>query len=107
MLHTCVLPFPVVDYDSVSGSSWIGLVAPDASSHVAGTGSEAATAWAGCDADDAVLVTLQHELSIAGSWIPELNTTILGAGKNPVSIGCESYRENKVLIKVSGKIEFG
>lgn len=101
MLHTYALPFPAIDYYFISGSSWIWLVAPDASSHITGTGSKAATAWAGCDADNAVLVTLQHELSIAGSWIPELNTAILGAGKNPVSIGSEGNREHEILIIVS------
>jgi hypothetical protein len=77
--------------------SWIGLVAPDPCSHVTTTGREAATAWAGCHANDRVLVALQHELCVAGSWVPELDTTILGARKDPGSIRSERNRENEVL----------
>jgi hypothetical protein len=56
---------------------WIWLVAPDSSAHITRTSSKAAAAGAGCNRNDGVLVTLQHELGVAGSWVPELNTTIL------------------------------
>lgn len=76
----------------------VWLVAPDSRSHVTRTSGKGATTWAWSHADDRVLVALQHELSIAGSWVPELNTTILGSGKNPVSVWSKGDGENKVLV---------
>lgn len=76
----------------------VRLVAPDSRSHVTRTGSEAATTWAWRHADDRVLVALQHELSVAGSWVPELNTAILGSREDPVSVWCKSNGEDKVLM---------
>lgn len=43
-------------------------------------------------------MTLQHELRVASSGIPELNTSILGAGEDPVSIWGQRNRENEVLV---------
>lgn len=43
-------------------------------------------------------MTLQHELRIACSGIPELNAAVLGPGEYPVSIWGESDGENKVLL---------
>ena len=46
-----------------------------------------------------VLVALQHHLSIASNWVPELNATILGATHDPLAIGREADAKNKVLRK--------
>jgi hypothetical protein len=43
-------------------------------------------------------VTLEHELRSAGARIPELYTTILRAGKHPVSIRSKSHRQDKVPV---------
>jgi len=84
---------------SPSRRLWVvWLVAPDSRSHVTRAGSEAATTWTWRHADDRILVALQHELSVAGSGVPELNTAVLGSGENPVSIWSKSDREDKVLV---------
>jgi hypothetical protein len=57
--------------------SRIWLVTPDSSAHITRTSSKAATTGAGSNRNDGVLVALQHELGVAGSWVPELDTTIL------------------------------
>jgi hypothetical protein len=43
-------------------------------------------------------VALQHELSVASSGIPKLNTAVFGSGEDPVSVGREGDGEDKVLI---------
>jgi hypothetical protein len=45
-------------------------------------------------------VALQHELRVARSWVPKLDTTVLGAGEDPGSIWGESNGENKVLLSL-------
>jgi hypothetical protein len=45
-------------------------------------------------------VTLQHELRVAGPGIPELNTSVLGAGEDPVSVWSQRNRENEVLVSL-------
>ena len=46
-------------------------------------------------------MALQHELGIAGTRIPELDTSVLRSGEDPGSIRCESNGENEVLSRVS------
>jgi len=78
------------------------LVAPDSRPHITRSSRERTTRWARRNADDGVLVTLQHELRVSGSGIPELDTTVLGSGENPVSVGSKSNRENEVLVSLEG-----
>lgn len=59
---------------------WVVRVLPDSGPHVTATCSKAASAWAGSNADDTVLVSLQHKLGIASSGVPELYSPVLGTG---------------------------
>ena len=43
-------------------------------------------------------MALQHELGIACSRVPELDTTILGAGEDPVPVWGERDGEHEVLV---------
>lgn len=47
-------------------------------------------------------MSLQHELRVAGSGIPELNATVLGARENPRSVGGEGNGEDEVLVTLEG-----
>ena len=80
----------------------VAAVRPDTSAHVARTGGEVAAHRAGRDGDDRVLVTLQHKLCVTRPGVPELDTTVLGTGQDPLGIGGESDGEDEILIKVSG-----
>ena len=42
---------------------------------------------------------------MAGSRVPELDASVLGAGKHPVSVRGESDGENKILVYVSRAYE--
>ena len=79
----------------------VWLVCPDSCAHISTSCRECSTNWTRRDGNHTVLVALQHELGVAGSWVPELDSTVLGAGKNPVSVWGKSNRENKVLVNVS------
>ena len=67
------------------------LIAPDPRAHITRASSEVVPGRAGRDRDDRVLVTLQHELGVARSWVPELHAAVLGARKHPVSVWGEGY----------------
>ena len=47
-------------------------------------------------------MALEHELSLAGSRVPELHTTVLATGHDPLAIGSESDAEDKVLVALEG-----
>jgi len=47
-------------------------------------------------------VALEHELSLAGSRVPELHTTILATGHDPLAIRSEGDAEDKVLVSLKG-----
>ena len=47
-----------------------------------------------------VLVSLEHELSLASSRVPELHTTVLATGHDPLAIGSEGNAEDKVLVSL-------
>ena len=47
-------------------------------------------------------MTLKHELSLACRRIPELHTTILAAGHDPLAIRSKSNAEDKVLVALEG-----
>jgi hypothetical protein len=49
-----------------------------------------------------VLVALKHELSLASSRVPELHTTVLATGHDPLAIGSEGNAEDKVLVSLEG-----
>lgn len=42
-------------------------------------------------------MSLQHDLGIAGPWIPELDPTVLRAGHDPLGIGGQSNTEDEIL----------
>ena len=44
-----------------------------------------------------VLVTLEHQLRVASSRVPELHSSILGAAQDPSAVRGESNTQNKVL----------
>jgi len=44
-------------------------------------------------------MTLEHKLCVAGAGIPELDTSVLGARKDPLGIGSESNTEDKILCR--------
>lgn len=46
-------------------------------------------------------MSLEHDLGVAGPWVPELNTTVLGARHDPLRIGSKGDAENKILYNVS------
>lgn len=73
------------------------VVAPDACAHVSRPGGKVLAARARSHRDDRVLVTLEHNLRVARSGVPELDTTVLGAGHDPLSIRSQCNAENKVL----------
>lgn len=72
-------------------------IRPDASAHVSGAGGEVLAARAWCDGNDRVLVTLEHDLGVAGPGVPELDTAVLGTGHDPLGIGGQSDTEDEVL----------
>lgn len=72
-------------------------VGPDTSTHITRSSGKVASSWAGSNRDNRVLVTLEHQLGVAGARIPELNSTVLGAGHDPLSIRGKGNAENKVL----------
>ena len=43
-------------------------------------------------------MALQHKLSVAGPGIPELHTSVLRTGHDPVSVGGESNGQNEILL---------
>lgn len=45
-------------------------------------------------------MSLQHDLGVASPWVPELHTTILGAGHDPLRIGSKSNTEDEILKNV-------
>lgn len=45
-------------------------------------------------------MALEHELSLASSRVPELHTTVLATGHDPLAIGSESNAEDKVLVSL-------
>lgn len=47
-------------------------------------------------------MALEHELSLAGSRVPELHTTVLATGHDPLAIRSESDTEDKVLVSLEG-----
>ena len=47
-------------------------------------------------------MALEHELSLASSRVPELHTTVLAAGHNPLAIGSEGDTEDEVLVSLEG-----
>lgn len=64
--------------------SWLDIekrnIPPDPGAHVSASGSEeTASGWTWRNGDNGVLVTLEHELSLAVVWVPELDAAILGA----------------------------
>ena len=73
------------------------LIAPDSCTHITRPSCERTARRTWRHADDGVLVTLQHELRVAGSGVPELDAAVLGTGEDPISVRCESDRENEVL----------
>lgn len=42
-------------------------------------------------------MTLQHDLGVASPGVPELHTTVLGAGHNPGGIWGQRNAENEIL----------
>lgn len=95
------IPTPIPGSQQLCSYRWCGtnvLVLPDSGSHITGSSGEHTTrSWGWRNRDDRVLVTLEHKLGISCSWVPKLNTTVLGAGKNPCSIWGESNTEDEVL----------
>lgn len=77
---------------------WDVLVLPDPGTHITRSSCEETT-WSRRrrDRDNRVLVTLEHELGITSSWIPELNSTVLGSGEDPSSVWSEGNGKNKIL----------
>lgn len=73
------------------------VISPDACSHVARSSGKIATCWARCHADNAVFVTLEHELCLASGGVPKLDASVLRARENPLVIGCKSHAQHKVL----------
>lgn len=47
-------------------------------------------------------MALQHELSLASSRVPELDTPVLASGHDPLAIGSEGDTEDKVLVALEG-----
>ena len=47
-------------------------------------------------------MALKHELSLAGSRVPELHTTVLATGHDPLAVGSEGDAEDKVLVSLEG-----
>lgn len=47
-------------------------------------------------------MSLEHQLGSSSAGIPELNTTVLGSGEDPVRIGRERNREDKVSVTLEG-----
>ena len=45
-------------------------------------------------------MSLEHELSLASSRVPELHTTVLATGHDPLAIGSEGNAEDKVLVSL-------
>lgn len=43
-------------------------------------------------------MTLEHKLSCASSWVPKLDTSVLGSRENPIGIGCKGYGQHKVTV---------
>lgn len=78
-------------------------VRPDASPHVTRAGGEVATGRAGNRArshrDDGILMSLKHQLRVAGARVPELDATVLGAREDPFRVGGEGDAKNKVLYR--------
>ena len=72
---------------------------PDTSAHVATAGCEETTLRAWGNGDHGVLVTLQHQLRVAGAGVPELNAAILGSTEDPHAIGRQGDAENEVLYR--------
>ena len=81
---------------SVLGAMDAG-VRPDTSTHVTRSSGKVASSRAGRDGDDRVLVTLEHQLGVAGAWVPELDSTVLRARHDPLSIRGQGNTENEVL----------
>lgn len=65
-------------------------ITPDTSLHVTRAGGKQMTCWTWCNRDHTVLVALQHHLSVACGRIPELDTTVLGAGHDPLTAGSQA-----------------
>lgn len=42
-------------------------------------------------------MSLEHHLRVASPWVPELDTTVLGAGHDPLSIRGQSNAEDEIL----------
>ena len=47
-------------------------------------------------------MALEHELSLAGSRVPELHTTVLATRHDPLAIGSEGDAEDEVLVSLEG-----
>ena len=47
-------------------------------------------------------MALEHELSLAGSRVPELHTTVLATRHDPLAIGSEGDAEDEVLVTLEG-----
>lgn len=47
-------------------------------------------------------MALEHELSLASSRVPELHTTVLATGHDPLAIRSEGDAEDKVLVSFEG-----
>lgn len=43
-------------------------------------------------------MALEHQLRVAGARVPELHAAVLGSRQNPVGIGRQSNRQNKVAV---------
>ena len=42
-------------------------------------------------------MSLQHELSVASSWVPELDTAVLGTTQHPIAVRSKRDAEYEVL----------
>lgn len=77
-------------------------VRPDTGPHITRSGSEipdtvGTSNWAGRHGNDGVLMSLEHELCVAGTGIPELDTAILRTGEDPLRVGGQCNAKDKVL----------
>lgn len=77
-------------------------VRPDAGTHITRSGGKVSNAVGtshrtGRHGNDRVLVSLEHELCVAGTGIPELDTAVLGTGEDPLRVGGQCNAEDEIL----------
>ena len=75
----------------------VRTVAPNPCSHVSASCGKQRACRTRRNRDDRILMTLEHHLCYARSWIPELDTAIFGAAHDPFASWSQTDAQYEVL----------